>query len=154
MFFVLLGRLFTFSGNLNTMATSKVIYLGNLRTRAEHLQSGETILTDAPKDNQGMGEAFSPTDLLATSLASCMLTIMGIAAKTRGIDFSDTEAEVTKIMDADPRRVSEINIKLCIRGGAKLAAREREVLEKAAYTCPVWYSLHPNIEKKITWEWE
>ena len=136
------------------MATSRVIYLGNLRTRAEHLQSGETILTDAPKDNQGMGEAFSPTDLLATALASCMLTIMGIAAKARGIDLSETEAEVIKVMASDPRRVSEINIRLGIRGGVTLNEKEKEVLEKAALTCPVWYSLHPDIKKNITWEWK
>ncbi len=136
------------------MATSRVIYLGNLRTRAEHLQSGETILTDAPKDNQGMGEAFSPTDLLATSLASCMLTIMGIAAKARGLDLSETEAEVTKVMAWDPRRVSEINVKLCVRGGINLNEKEKDVLEKAALTCPVWYSIHPDIKKQITWEWK
>jgi putative redox protein len=136
------------------MATSRVIYLGNLRTRAEHLQSGETILTDAPKDNQGMGEAFSPTDLLATALASCMLTIMGIAAKARGIGLSETEAEVIKVMASDPRRVSEINIRLGIRGGVTLNEKEKEVLEKAALTCPVWYSLHPDIKKNITGEWK
>jgi uncharacterized OsmC-like protein len=136
------------------MATSRVIYLGNLRTKAEHLQSGETILTDAPKDNQGMGEAFSPTDLLATSLASCMLTIMGIAAKARGIDLSETEAEVIKVMASDPRRVSEINIRLGIRGGVNLNEKEKEALERAALTCPVWYSLHPDIKKNITWEWK
>jgi putative redox protein len=136
------------------MATSRVIYLGNLRTKAEHLQSGETILTDAPKDNQGMGEAFSPTDLLATSLASCMLTIMGIAAKARGIDLSETEAEVIKVMTSDPRRVSEINIRLGIRGGVNLNEKEKEALERAALTCPVWYSLHPDIKKNITWEWK
>lgn len=101
-----------------------------------------------------MGEAFSPTDLLATSLASCMLTIMGIAAHARGFDLSDTEAEVTKVMAADPRRVSEINIRLCVRCSSNLDERDKEVLEKAAYTCPVWYSLHPDIKKKITWEWK
>jgi uncharacterized OsmC-like protein len=136
------------------MATSRVIYLGNLRTRAEHLQSGETILTDAPKDNQGMGEAFSPTDLLATALASCMLTLMGIAAKARGIDLSETEAEVIKVMASEPRRVSEINIRLCVQGVVNLNEKEKEVLEKAAHTCPVWYSLHPDIKKNITWEWK
>jgi putative redox protein len=136
------------------MATSRVIYQGNLRTCSEHLQSGEIILTDAPKDNEGMGEAFSPTDLLATSLASCMLTIMGIAAKARGIDLSETEAEVTKVMASDPRRVSEINIRLWVRSSVNLDEKEREVMKKAAHTCPVWYSLHPDIKKNISWEWK
>ena len=94
------------------MATSKVIYLGGLRTNSTHLQSGIEIITDAPLDNQGKGEAFSPTDLMATSLANCMLTIMGIAARTHEIDIDGTTAEVTKIMAAEPRRVAEIHINL------------------------------------------
>ncbi|HAL65647.1 MAG TPA: osmotically inducible protein OsmC, partial [Bacteroidales bacterium] len=87
------------------MITIETIYLGELRTKATHLQSGNSIITDAPLDNQGKGEAFSPTDLLAAALASCMLTIMGIAARTHGFNIDGTKAEITKIMESNPRRV-------------------------------------------------
>ena len=90
------------------MATIKTIYLGDLRTENEHLQSGSKIITDAPTDNQGKGEAFSPTDLLATALGNCIMTIMGITARDNGIDIKGTEIEITKIMASDPRRVSEV----------------------------------------------
>ena len=92
------------------MKTSKITYLGNLRTEAVHLQSGTTIITDAPTDNNGKGEAFSPTDLLSTSLGSCMLTIMGIVAERNSINIEGTTIDITKIMEANPRRVGEIII--------------------------------------------
>lgn len=132
--------------------TSKVIYQGDLRNTATHLQSGIEIITDAPTDNQGRGEAFSPTDLCATSLAACMMTIMGISARNRGLDLSGTVAEVRKIMAADPRRISRIEITLRVPD-RNFSEMERKVLETAARTCPVALSLHPDIEQDIQFIW-
>ncbi len=131
--------------------TSKVVYLGELRTACEHLQSGSTIITDAPLDNEGKGEAFSPTDTVATALASCMYTIMGIKARDHGFDLKDTYAEVTKTMESDPRRISKIEINFFLR--AEYSEKHRAILERAANTCPVIYSLHPDIEKVITFSY-
>jgi len=114
---------------------SKVKYKGDLRTEAVHLGSGSAIVTDAPVDNQGKGEAFSPTDLVATALGSCMLTIMGIVAKRDGIDIEDATAEVEKIMSKSPRRIGEIKVRLIFKG--PLNDIERGKLECAARTCPV-----------------
>ena len=124
---------------------SKVKYKGELRTEAEHLRSGKTIITDAPIDNQGKGEAFSPTDLVATALASCMLTIMGIVAERDGIKLKGTIAEVEKNMAENPRRIGEIKIK--IKFSQKLNPDEREKLERAAKTCPVSGSLNENLKE-------
>ncbi len=124
---------------------SKVKYKGELRTEAEHLRSGKTIITDAPIDNQGKGEAFSPTDIVATALASCMLTIMGIVAERDGIKLEGTIAEVEKIMAENPRRIGEIKIK--IKFIQKLNPEEREKLERAAKTCPVSGSLNENLKE-------
>ena len=124
---------------------SKVKYKGELRTKAEHLRSGKTIITDAPIDNQGKGEAFSPTDLVATALASCMLTIMGIVAERDGIKLEGTIAEVEKNMAENPRRIGEIKIK--IKFSQKLNPDEREKLERAAKTCPVSGSLNENLKE-------
>jgi|TARA_Y100000996_G_scaffold12082_1_gene9650 putative redox protein len=124
---------------------SKVKYKGELRTEAEHLRSGKTIITDAPIDNQGKGEAFSPTDLVATALASCMMTIMGIVAERDGIKLEGTIAEVEKIMAKNPRRIGEIKIK--IKFSQKLNRDEREKLERAAKTCPVSGSLNENLKE-------
>lgn len=133
--------------------TSKVIYVGELRTEAVHLQSNTTILTDAPKDNHGKGEAFSPTDLLATSLASCMMSIMGIAAKRDNMTPIDgTTAEVTKVMYADPRRVGEIHIKMIFPNN-NFSDKEKKIYENAAHTCPVAKSLHPDIKQQIEFVW-
>ncbi|WP_207424205.1 OsmC family protein [Desertivirga brevis] len=130
------------------MATSKITYLGDLRTESVHLQSGDKIITDAPVDNKGRGEAFSPTDLLATSLGNCMITIMGIAARERGIDIDGTFCTITKVMAADPRRVSEIKAEITFPG--HYTDKEKAILEHSAKTCPVFYSLHPDIVKDIT----
>ena len=127
--------------------TAKVTYLGNLRTEAEHLQSGTKIITDAPVDNHGKGESFSPTDTVATALATCMLTIMGIKAEAMGISIEGTTAEVTKTMAAEPRRISKIEVELSLP--KKYEDKEMKILENAAKTCPVFYSLHPDIEKDI-----
>lgn len=135
------------------MATSKVIYSNGLRTTATHLQSSTVIITDAPTDNQGKGEAFSPTDLLATSLASCMLTIMGITAKAHEIDINGTSAEVTKVMGVDPRRVTEIRVNFTFSKKETYSDKEKIILQKAALTCPVFYSLHPDIKKSIDFGW-
>ncbi len=133
--------------------TSSVLYLGDLRTQATHLQSGETIITDAPVDNQGQGAAFSPTDLCATSLASCILTIMGIHARDHQIDIAGTTADVNKIMVADPdRRIGKIEIS--IRFTDKFwTQEEKDVLTNAAASCPVCRSLSPALEIRKTLVW-
>lgn len=134
------------------MATSKVTYLGDLRTSSVHIQSGNTIITDAPTDNHGKGEAFSPTDSVANALATCMLTVMGIKARDLEVDFTGSTAAVTKIMGTDPRRIVEIHVNFDMN----LAADEKTktVLERTALTCPVFFSLHPDIKKEITFTWK
>lgn len=131
--------------------TSKVIYRGDLRTECEHLQSGNKMITDAPLDNQGKGEAFSPTDTVATALASCMLTIMGIKARDMSLDIKNSYAEVVKTMASNPRRISRIDINFYLPSG--LGEKDKTILENAAKTCPVIYSLHPDIEKEITFNY-
>ena len=130
------------------MTTSKVTYQGQLRTQAIHLQSNNEIITDAPIDNHGKGEAFSPTDLLATSLASCMLTIIGIKAADMGVDIAGTSAEVTKVMAADPRRVSEVQV--AITFNQHLDEKTQKIFYNTALTCPVAKSIHPDIIQKVT----
>lgn len=132
--------------------TSKVTYKGNLRTECTHLASGASFSTDAPVDNNGLGKAFSPTDTVATGLASCMLTMMGIKAHQLEIDLENTTAEVTKHMAANPRRIAKIEVKLSLP--ATISEKNRKILEHTADTCPVHYSLHPDIEKVITYHWE
>lgn len=131
------------------METSYVTYSGKLRTEATHLRSGNKITTDAPPDNQGRGEYFSPTDLLATSLASCMITIIGIAAETHGFNIDGTTARVTKIMGTDPRRVTEIVIHLEFPHD-NYSEKERKIIEHAVRNCPVAKSLHPDLVQNIT----
>jgi putative redox protein len=130
------------------MITSTITYLGNLRTQAKHLASGQEIITDAPVDNMGKGEAFSPTDLLSTSLGCCMLTLMGIAAKARDISMEGTKVEIIKIMSHNPRKVSNIKVRIAFKGDA-LSVVNQEVLKRAALTCPVALSLHPDIIQDI-----
>jgi len=134
------------------MTTSKVTYLGDLRTSSIHLQSGSEIISDAPVDNNGKGEAFSPTDTVANALASCMFTVMGIKARDLDVDFSDSTAEVTKVMAAEPRRISEIHVTF----NMNLIAddKTKTILERTAMTCPVFYSLHPDIKKEVTFNWK
>lgn len=131
--------------------TSKVTYTGNLRTTCEHLQSGDTFITDAPLDNNGLGQAFSPTDTVATGLASCMITMMGIKAKLLEVDLTNTVAEVTKHMETNPRRISKIEVKLSLP--SNVSDKNRKILEHTANTCPVQYSLHPDIERMISFHW-
>jgi putative redox protein len=135
------------------MATIETVYQGTLRTQATHVQSGTEILTDAPVDNQGKGEAFSPTDLLAASLGSCMLTIMGIAAKQHGLNIDHTTCSITKIMTAEPpRRVGEIVVDLKFPE-TNFTEKDKKILEKSALTCPVYLSLHPDIKKTVSFGW-
>jgi len=134
------------------MATSAITYVGDLRTVCIHLQSGTQILTDAPTDNHGKGEAFSPTDLVATALGSCMVSIMAIKSKDLNVDLKDSTLEVTKIMQAEPRKIAKIIVVL----NMSIAPDDKTkiILERAAMTCPVFLSLHPDIEKEITFNWK
>jgi uncharacterized OsmC-like protein len=131
--------------------TSKVTYLGNLRTESVHLKSNTSFLTDAPVDNNGKGESFSPTDTVATGLASCMITVMGIKANEMGVDMTGTIAHVTKTMASEPRRISKIEIVIELPFEAD--AKTRTILERTGTTCPVHFSLHPDIEKVISFNW-
>lgn len=136
------------------MPTIKTDYLDELRTQATHLQSGTQILTDAPTDNQGKGEAFSPTDLVAAALGSCMMTIMGIAARRDGLDLQGSEMEITKVMSADaPRRIARVELEMKMLTDRGLSDAERAKLERAAHTCPVALSLHPNLVQAVTFSW-
>ena len=134
------------------MATSKVTYIGELRTSSIHINSGSEIISDAPVDNNGKGEAFSPTDTVANALASCMFTVMGIKAREMDVDFSGSTAEVTKVMAAEPRRISEIHITFNMNLEAD--EKTRTILERTGMTCPVHYSLHPDIKKEIVFNWK
>lgn len=134
------------------MTTSKVTYIGDLRTECEHSSSGNTFITDAPIDNHGLGQAFSPTDTVATALASCMLTVMGIKAKGLRLDLKGATVEVIKQMASDPRRIAKIETTL--RLPKSIAQKDRKVLEHTAKTCPVLFSIHPDIEKIIHFHWE
>ena len=125
----------------------EITYEGNLRTKAIHLESGSSIDTDAPKDNQGLGEKFSPTDLVCASLASCMLTIMGIAMQKYHIDLKGTTASVKKTMGQEPRMISEIEI--IINFPTSYDSKIKIILERSANNCPVHKSLSEKIEKNI-----
>lgn len=129
------------------MHTSEVIYKGELRTNCTHLKSGQQIITDAPVDNNGKGEAFSPTDLLATSLGTCMLTVMGIVAKRNAINIDGTKVEILKVMAENPRRVAEIHAEMLFPKNS-FSQKEKELLEHTAINCPVAKSLHPDIKQK------
>ena len=123
--------------------TSTVTYEGNLRTVARHLRSGTTIETDAPVDNNGKGERFSPSDLVATALGSCMLTIMGMRASEMNVDLKGTKIEVEKIMKQDPRRIGGLNLTF-----------HQKILQKAAETCPVAFSINADIELNVNFNWD
>tara|TARA_X000001036_G_C20528267_1_gene745140 strand:+ start:265 stop:669 length:405 start_codon:yes stop_codon:yes gene_type:complete len=126
----------------------EITYDGNLRTSAEHLDSGSKINTDAPKDNQGLGQKFSPTDLVCVSLASCMLTIMGIAMQKYNIDLQGTTASVKKTMGVEPRMISQIDI--AIKFTTSFDEKIKTILERSAHNCPVHKSLSNDIKKNIT----
>ena len=133
--------------------TSKIFYNGNLRTTATHIFSGSTIETDAPLDNQGLAQRFSPTDLVATALGSCMLTIMGIKARDMGLNIDGCSCETLKIMSDAPRRIGGINILFKFTAGQIFSEKEQTILKNAAHTCPVHKSLHPDIVVNVVFEW-
>jgi uncharacterized OsmC-like protein len=130
------------------MDTSTVLYLGELRTELQHIRSGQRMTTDAPVDNQGQGGAFSPTDLMATSLASCMITTMGIVARDKGIPLEGLKARVVKHMASAPRRIARIEIHMELAGG-RLDERQRSIMEQTARTCPVAQSLSPDVVQDL-----
>lgn len=132
------------------MHTSEVEYQGNLRTSATHIRSKNSFITDAPVDNKGKGEAFSPTDMVATSLASCMMTIMGIAANEHNFNIDGAKAVVDKVMFANPRRIGEIHISISFPQGVEYSEKQKRILRKAADTCPVSQSLHPELKQVVT----
>lgn len=132
--------------------TSTVVYNGDLRTICTHLRSGNAFETDAPVDNNGKGERFSPTDLMATSLATCMVTVMGIKARSMGFDLTGVTVEVEKIMKADPRRVGGINLFFTVPDALKdLDEKTKQILKHTGNTCPVQHSLHPDIAVSVDW---
>lgn len=133
--------------------TAGVTYQGNLRTVAVHLASNNKIITDAPTDNNGKGEAFSPTDLVATALASCMITIMGIRADKMEIDITGTSASITKIMASDPRRIAEVQVSITMPDQS-YDSKSQKVLEAAARTCPVALSLNPDLVQTVVFVWK
>jgi len=132
--------------------TSKITYLGELRTTSVHLQSGTEILSDAPTDNHGRGEAFSPTDLVANALGSCMISIMAIKSKDLSLDLIGSTLEITKVMQSEPRKIAKIVVVLNMSVAAD--QKSKTILERAALTCPVFLSLHPEIEKEVTFNWK
>lgn len=133
--------------------TSSIVYKGELRTEAEHLYSHNIIETDAPLDNQGKAERFSPTDLMATSLGSCMLTIMGIKARDIQIDLTGVKIEIQKHMKADPRRVGAIDVTFHFPPQLQLDEKQKAIMKNAALTCPVAKSIHPDIEQNVVFNW-
>lgn len=130
------------------MITSEVTYQERLTTISKHIRSGEVFKTDAPIDNNGKGMAFSPTDTLATSLATCMLTIMGIVAEKNEFQFRQAIAKVVKHMESNPRRVSKIEIEIKIKD-ENYSEKQREMLERGAINCPVAKSLHPDLKQDV-----
>ena len=133
--------------------TATARYAGHLRTEATHTASGNTIQTDAPVDNHGRGEAFSPTDLVSTALGSCMMTVMGIVAERHSWDLIDSTFAVLKHMSTEaPRRIAQIDVTFTLP--ATLSPQERIILERAAHTCPVGLSLHPDVRQNIVFEYK
>jgi uncharacterized OsmC-like protein len=134
------------------MITSRTIYIGELRTENEHIRSGQKLITDAPVDNQGKGEAFSPTDLVATALTDCMMTIMGIKARDKGLDLTGTTIETTKIMSPAPRRIAEIIVEFTFPKN-DFSDKDKTIFEAVTKTCPVALTLHPDIKQTVKFNW-
>lgn len=128
------------------METSRVTYTGDLRTEAVHVKSGQMFITDAPTDNQGRGEAFSPTDLLATSLGACAITVVGIAARTHGFSVDGTSIKITKIMASDPRRVGEVVVEMNFPA-VQYSEKQKQIIRHTINTCPVGQSLSPDLKQ-------
>jgi putative redox protein len=137
------------------MSTAKIVYKGGLNNVATHLASGKSIETDAPVDNNGRGEAFSPTDLTATSLGACAMTVMSIAAEKAGHEFKGSEVSITKVMSADaPRRIVKVKVEFSLISEPVLSAEEKGRYERVGRTCPVALSLHPDIEQEFIFNWQ
>ena len=134
------------------MKTSKIKYAGELRTECTHLKSGKTFVTDAPTDNNGKGEAFSPTDTVATALGCCMITIMGIVAEKNNFELGHCKADITKVMESNPRRIGEVIVELHLAEG-NFSAEQKKILETAALNCPVAKSLHPDLKQTVTFKY-
>lgn len=135
------------------MFTAEIIYKGDLRTEATHTKSGKTFITDAPTDNHGRGEAFSPTDTVCAALTSCMLTLMGIACNTHGMSIDGTKVQVKKHMAENPRRISKIDVIITF-GAQQYSDKEKAILERVAINCPVAKSLHPDIEQAVVFNYQ
>jgi len=133
------------------MNTFEIKYLGDLRTSSTHLDSGSEINTDAPKDNHGLGEAFSPTDMVCSALASCILTIMAIAVEKNGVDIKGTKAVVKKTMGNNPRRIAKIDVDLIFTN--EYDSKTKTILERAAFNCPVHHTLSKSVEKNISFKY-
>lgn len=131
------------------MVSMTGIYLGGLRTEVTHLKSGNKIITDAPPDNNGKGEAFSPTDLTSASLSSCMMTLMGMLAEREGIDLAGLRSEIVKIMGSNPRKIAEIQITFT-HASLQATDIQKEKLRRAAMTCPVALSIAPELKQTVT----
>ncbi|MCK7481434.1 MAG: OsmC family protein [Candidatus Moduliflexus flocculans] len=132
-----------------------IVYEGELRCSAQHGPSGVVLKTDAPVDNQGKGESFSPTDLVATALGSCMMTIMGIVARRNGYPIEGTRVKVLKEMVQEPvRRIGQLTVEIHFANGGRLQEKDRKILQQSAHTCPVLKSLHPDIEVPVAFHWE
>jgi Predicted redox protein, regulator of disulfide bond formation len=133
------------------MATIKAIYKGDLRTDATHLQSGTALTMDAPTDNHGKGESFSPTDLVATALGGCIATIIGISSQTHGFDIGGAQMEITKVMASDPRRIAEIRIEFFFP--RDYDQKTKRIIELCAKQCPVGQSLHPDLLQNVIYHY-
>lgn len=133
--------------------TSEVLYKRELRTEMTHLKSGEIVITDAPTDNHGKGAYFSPTDLVASALASCMLTTMGIKANQMGLDIDGTDAKVLKVMASEPRRISEVQVQVTFPA-KDYSEKDRNIMEHTALHCPVAKSLHPDLIQNVQFNWQ
>ena len=133
--------------------TSSIVYKGELRTEAVHLHSQSTIETDAPLDNQGKAERFSPTDLVATALGSCMMTIMGIKARDMQLDLTGVTIDIQKHMKSDPRRIGGVDVIFHFPSHVQLDEKQKTILQNAALACPVAKSIHPDIEQRVAFNW-
>ena len=140
----------TLDGYICLIHSMEVTYCGGLRTKATHLKSGVELITDAPTDNNGKGESFSPTDLASCSLASCMMTIIGIMAQNHGFDMDGTKAEVTKVMSSDPRKIAEIRIRLIFPNQMEADEKRKTMIKRAANTCPVALSLDESVNQAVS----
>lgn len=134
------------------MATVSATYLGDLRVECVHEQSGVRLITDAPTDNQGKGASFSPTDLCATALGACAMTIIGIYAQSHGVDVTGAKMRIAKTMSANPRRIGKIEVTF-IMPDREYTDKQKTMIERAAHTCPVHLSLHPDVEQVFTFKW-